>query len=233
MEFYPVPVLDEDAYKRNTAHALTLGLPEVERAGNVAVVGGGLSLADHLDTLREWDGPIWAINQTFNYLKERGIKATFFTSDPRPQPWLNIEPGDKALVALHSCPELFEMLKCQVRTYELAPHAVHCGPTTATAAPCLSVWMGHRSVTFFGCDSSFADTSHVYEQEMPRDLILVLNDGDGYVTKPEFLMQADALASVCREFPDRCKNVGRGLLAALIADPERQVVAVSPTILAA
>ena len=46
-----------------------------------------------------------------------------------------------------------------VRTFDLGPPYVCCGVTTATAAPHLAILMGHRSVTFFGCDSSFGSSS--------------------------------------------------------------------------
>lgn len=223
MEFHAVPSVPPEVCERNAALALALGLPEVERAGHVAVVGGGPSLVDHLDELRSWNGPIWAVNQVFMWLKSKGIKATFITADPKPQPWLKVERDDQALVALHGYPELFASLACHVRTYRLANDAVHCGPTTATAAAHLALYMGHRSVTYFGCDSSFADQTHVYDLPPPGDMIGVRCDGVDYLTKPEFLMQADNLAAFCREF-GFCTNRSGGLLAALIACPDREVL---------
>lgn len=221
MQFYPVPSVSPEECGRNTALALDLGLPSIERAGHVAVVGGGLSLAGHLDELRAWTGPIWAINRTFVYLKERGIRSTFITADPKPQPWLTVEPGDRALVALHGSPGLFASLaKAHVTTYRLAEDEVHCGCTTATAAPMLAILLGHRSVTFFGCDSSFSDQSHVYPQAMARDLIEVRCSGEVFITKPEFLLQAEALALLCRELPEFHSNRGGGLTAALIENPD-------------
>lgn len=223
MEFHAVPSVPPEVCERNTALARALGLPEVERAGHVAVVGGGPSLVGNLDVLRSWEGPIWAVNETFMWLKARGIKSTFFTADPKPQPWLKAERGDSALVALHGSPELFASLsEAYVRTYRLADDAVHCGPTTATAASHLALWMGHRSVTFFGCDSSFEGSGYVHDRAPPGDLIEVRADRV-YLTKPEFLMQADNLAAFCREFAF-CKNRSGGLLKALVENPERTVL---------
>jgi hypothetical protein len=225
VEFHAVPSVAFEQCEQNAEHALTLGLASIERAGNVAVVGGGFSLADHLDTLRDWDGPIWAINQSFMWLKGHGIKSTFLTADPRPQPWLKGEKGDNALVAMHGDPSIFQALEpANVRTYRLAADEVHCGCTTATAAPFLAVLLGHRSVSFFGCDSSYEGEGYVFDRALPSDLINVRCGDQVHITKPEFLMQADALAGLCRELPQFHINKSAGLLAALIADPDRKVL---------
>lgn len=208
--------------QRNTEHTKTLNLPSVEYAGPVAVVGGGLSLADHLDELRAWKGPIWAINGAWRWLKQRGIEATFFTVDPKPQPWLAEHRPKAALIATVGSPELFASLShSYVRTFRLAVDEVNCGVTSATAAPHLAILMGHHSLTFFGCDSSFGNyKTHVYEVPVPGDLIAVTCGGRAFATKPEFVLQAEELSSMCRQLPKQCRNRSGGLLAALIANPE-------------
>jgi len=229
MEFTAVPSVSPEDCARYTAHTRSLGLPSVQRAGHVAVVGGGPSVIDHLDELRAWNGPVWAINETYMWLRRQGVEATFFTADPKFQPWLKMGPGERALVALHSSPELLASIAgADIQTYELAQDAVHCGPTTATAAPCLAVWMGHRSVTLFGCDSSFNTNAYAYGRDLPDGMIIVLCDGERYLTKPEFLMQADDLAALCRETAVYCKSRSGGLLEALIKCPEREVLGFVP-----
>jgi hypothetical protein len=210
------PCVPVEEMRRNIAHTKTLGLPEVEYAGNVAVVGGGPSLAGHIDELRAWKGPIWAINGTWAWLKERGVNATFFTIDPRPQEWLKEHRG-KALVASIGSAGLFDALSgWNVRTFDI----VVSGTTSATAAPHLAVLLGHKSVTFFGCDSSFAGgRTHLYDTARPDHEIEVEVGGGAYVTKPEFLMQAEDLAALCRELPGFHKCRSGGLLEALIAHP--------------
>ncbi len=227
-DFTAVPSVGPEETEANLAHARTLGLPHIERAGHVAVVGGGPSLAEHLDDLRAWQGPIWAINQAFMWLKARGIRSTFVTADPKPQPWLTVEPGDRAYVCLHASPGLFAALEpAHVTTYRLAEDEIHCGPTTATAIPYLAPYVGHRAVSFFGCDSSFGEESHVWDCEMARDRIQARCGGADFITKPEFLMQCEALAALCREIPHIYRNRSGGLLAAMVADPEYEVIAVS------
>lgn len=225
-DFAPQPTVKPEVTEQYIAHAETLGLPAVEYAGHVAVVGGGPSLAGHLDELRAWKGPIWAINETWRWLNERGIKATFFTCDPKMQAWVRTELIDKALVAIHLCPEMFEALALSnVRTFRLAPDDIHCGFTTATAAPHLALKMGHHSVSFFGCDSSFVNgESHVYGGSLPGDQIAVEIGGQTFATKPEFLMQAQDIAELCREEPTLCRNRSDGLLTALIAEPAYRIV---------
>lgn len=220
--FRSEPCVSVEEMTRNAEHIRSLGLPCVEYAGDVAVVGGGHSLADHLDELRAWNGPIWAINGTWQWLKERGVAATFFTVDPKPQAWLKLEPGESALVATVASDELIRSLMGgHVRTFELGIDHVHSGVTSATAAPHLAIKMGHVSVTFFGCDSSFGDyTTHVYPVDVPGDLMAVQVGEASFATKPEFVMQAEDLASLCRELPTVCRNRSGGLLAALIENPE-------------
>lgn len=222
--FRHAPCVSAGEMRRNVRHTKTLGLPSVEYAGNVAVVGGGPSLIHHIDELKAWAGPIWAINGTWAWLKDRGVKATFFTIDPKPQP-LKFGPGDSALVASVGCAELFNSLAGgYVRTFDLGFHDTHTGVTSATAAPHLAIRMGHRSVTFFGCDSSFGDDgSHVYDDDLPFGMIDVHVGGELFETKPEFVMQADDLAALCRELPGFHRNRSGGLLAALIAHPECDV----------
>jgi hypothetical protein len=226
--FRSEPCVSVEEMSRNAAHTRTLGFPSVEYAGDVAVVGGGPSLADHLDELRACKGPIWAINATWQWLKERGVKATFFTVDPKPQAWLKLEPGESALVATVGSAELFASLSAgYVRTFDLGMNDVNCGVTSATAAPHLAIKMGHASVTFFGCDSSFKGfESHVYPVDLPDDLMVVGVGERGFATKPEFVMQAEDLAALCRELPTVCKNRSDGLMAAMIENPEWDVVGV-------
>lgn len=219
------PCVPVEVMRANAAHTRTLGLPSVEYAGHVAVVGGGPSLADHLDELRAWDGPIWAINATWKWLKDRGIKATFFTIDPKPQAGLKLERGESALVASVCCAELFASLRAgNVRTFDLAfdvAEGVQSGVTSATATPHLAVKMGHSSVTFFGCDGSFeGHDAYVYPTDLPADLVVVEAGGRGFATKPEFIMQTEDLAAFCRDLPTVCRNRSDGLLAALIDNPE-------------
>lgn len=219
--FRSEPSVSVEEMTRNAVRARALGLPSVEYAGDVAVVGGGPSLADHLDELRAWKGPIWAINGTWRWLKERGVASTFFTIDPKPQPWLELLPGESALVAIVGSMDLFRsVMGGYVRTFEIGAHGVLTGVTSATATPHLAVQMGHRSVNFFGCDSSFSDeATHVYPAEDPEQPIRVAVGGKTFATKPEFVMQAEELARLCRELPTFHRNRSGGLLAALIEDP--------------
>jgi len=187
------PCVPVEVMRANAAHVRTLGLPSVEYAGHVAVVGGGPSLADHLDELRAWNGPIWAINATWAWLKEQGVKATFFTIDPKPQPSIRLQRGDSALVASVGCAELFASLRAgNVRTFDIAfdvADGVQTGVTSATATPHLAVKMGHASVTFFGCDGSFeGHDAYVYPTDLPADLVVVEAGGRGFATKPELIM---------------------------------------------
>lgn len=202
------------------------GYPREQRGVHphpVAVVGGALSVKEHLDELRGWPGEIWAINSMADWLQERGIDCWLFTVDSG---YIELKAG-RALLASCCHPEMF---KRDVRVFDMVEHApdgITGGVTTATRAPALAIKLGYPGVVFFGCDSSFAGQSHVaYAEESPLQVIVRANGSD-YITVPEYLLQADNLALLLRTFPDFFTNRGGGLLPAMVADDQWEVVGVS------
>jgi len=199
----------------------------------LAVVGGGPSVQDRLDELRVWRGHIWAINKAFGWLRENGVKARFYTADPKPFDSLDIRPGDDVLVGAHSFPELFEQVwPGNVEVYQHGTESgIVPGITSAGTAATVALALGYLDVTFFGCESSFSDVSHAYENEYrPTDMIRVRCNGKDHLTKPEFATQAELLAVFIRMFPRIYKQRGGGLLAAMVSDPDYRVTHASPSL---
>lgn len=200
--------------------------PRVQRGVHphpVAVVGGGPSLLDRLDELREWPGDIWAINRTADWLQARGIDCAYFSVDP-----LVIPSSVKRALVCSAChPQVLEGK--DVLMFDLSEHGggIVGGSTTATRAPTLAAFMGYPGVHFFGCDSSFQTFDHIDRHEAYPEELIVKANGRTFHTYPEFLMQAECLTDIIRLAPELFVNKSGGLLQAMMVDDQWEVVAVS------
>lgn len=135
------------------------------------------------------------------------------------------EGVERAVLATHCDPGAYATLRGK-QVYQVSPDVP--GPTSAVGATVLAIEAGYRKVTFFGCESSYADaTTHAYQCEAVSDLIRVKCGGATYLTKPELLGQAEQLASAIRTFPRFYEELSGGLLSALIDDPDYDLVGVS------
>lgn len=203
----------------------------------LAIVGGGPSLLDRLGELRAWRGDIWAINKTFCWLRDNGITSRFYTADPKPFPdGIDIRSGDEVLIGAHSFPELFDQVKAG--NVEVFQHGAETGivpaGTSAGTAATIGLVLGHPSITFFGCESSYGDISHVYRSdETLKDMLRVRCNGKSFLTKPEFVLQATILSEMLRQFPRLYRERSGGLLAAMVSDPDYDVTHGMPGIHAA
>jgi len=105
------------------------------------------------------------------------------------------------------------------------------GPTSACAAPYIAVTRGHRHLTFYGCSSTFTPDgrSHAYKVER-RELLDVACNGGHYITNPTMLSQAEFLADLIRAAPGVFADRSGGLLSALVADPDYDIIAASQDI---
>ena len=203
----------------------------------LAVVGGGPQVAKDLDELRAWDGDIWAINYTAQWLSEHGVKATLFSIDPLP---MQVEAAD-ALLATCCHPDIVKHYQGRVRVFDLCethPDGITGGIVTAARAPSLSFLMGYLDVSFFGCegsfefeqseDGSFKIRDHVDRHEAPSAMLVVRAGGQDYCTSPGFLVQCQQLSALFCAFPDVYHNRSHGLVRAMVENPDTwEVVAVS------
>lgn len=242
--------VSQEGRDRNAELALKRGWPSVwdephlEKKPPVAVVGGGASIRDHVETLREWPGEVWAVNNTFTWCKENGIRATFITSDPAvlddEQP-AYFGPEDKVLIAIHCDPTMFDHIAAaQVMTYRTGSDGINTGPTTATCTPHLAATLGHTGVVFFGCESSFGSDekcfqTHAYNHVIPKDIIKITSAGQTFVTKREYLFQASYLGGMIHhtnlKTPGYLTERSGGLLRAMIGQDDYDVIAVHPSLL--
>ncbi len=215
----------------NAEHAKTLNLRVIEdqptaNAGPLAVVGGGPSVFEHLDTLRTWQGAIWGINGTHQWLRSHGIEATLFSVDPGEELASLTDGATKAILASHCDPQVFENLRdADVTIFHSecvadAKKPLIGGTTTATRAPMVALMMGHHPISFFGCEGSFSETTHTFkDEEHPRQLIIRAG-GKDYRTTLQFMSQCENLAMIIRSLPQLTKDCSGGLLGAMIEHHE-------------
>lgn len=232
--------MSRDGYEANSAHARALGLPEVPEGkdlGPLAIAGGGPSLLGSLDRLREFP-TIWGANHVAQWLERRGIPAIFYSCDPLYLAGLT-DDVKTAILASNTHPQIFaELLAAgaDVRIFptehDKAPDWVASGgPTSVTRSMKVALRMGYTSVTFFGCEGSYGETSHAYDYPVISHQLIVRAGGVDYVTQPDFYMQCEYLATLIRELPSYFQEESGGLLRAMIEHPDTwDVVAASGAI---
>lgn len=210
-----------------------LEYPSASHSRPLAVVGGGPGVVDRLDELRAWEGDIWAINGTCQWLQTQGIESVFFTVDPNP-PIIALSEGVKrAIVASGIPPEAMDTLLRQgtdVKMFHtcLVPEAddpIETGPTSAACSVSVAFRLGYRHLTLFGCESSYSGATHAFKDEAPEEYLVVKAGGEHYRTSLQFYDQATYLQALILGcslfFTDRViEERSGGLLAAMVANPE-------------
>lgn len=225
----------------NHAYGMSLGLPFVASDGKsgkrVAAVGGGPSLPSHFDELRAWDGPIWAANGAWTWLRDRGVDATFFAIDPQPisafGDGFSLAGVKRAIVGTAVHRTLFDALAgADVRLFNSSRGGMFCS-TAITAAIAVAVMDGHAGVKFFACDSSFVEQTHAY-LNLPNELMMIVEcGGERFLTEPALAMQAEFIAKVQAARPRFVQVADDGFLGALIRNNgEYHIEIVSPALAA-
>lgn len=229
VKIQPVLAVEEEVIQRNIAFAKSLNLPKVyfppyPHNAKLAIVGGGPSIRDKFNELREFDSII-AINNTRNTLLNFGIDATFCSVDPLPVIADFAKGATKALLATRCAPEVFEALKgAHIKVFD-APGDCPLQSCTASTLFVLAAKMGFRKVCYFGCESSYRGTSHVDRHE-EREVIKVLADGKEFITAGDYYIQAMELSEGIRLNPGVVSEKSGGLLRAMIRDPNHKPIEV-------
>ena len=210
--------------ERLEQYALTCaGLPRLPKKdphdGKLALVGGGPSVIDRLDELREWDGEIWAINATARWLKNQGIKAKFITVDPQPFARETVEGVEEAYIATLCHPDLrtFFPKVSLFDMFETDPEGIPGGTTTASRALSLAVHQGFYDITLYGCEGSFTiGQDHVDRNEMHPEMVVIHAGDQQFVTYLGYMTQCETLANMIRLAPNVFKQRSGGLLEAMV-----------------
>jgi hypothetical protein len=214
---------DAEDVRRNIE--FSKGFPRAEKKERdypVAVVGGGPLL--DLEAVRKWPGDIWAINRTADFLLSHGIDCTFFTVDSFPFE----TTAAKRLVSSNADVSLFAGDVQVFDSSDHVPGGIHGGTTSASRAPMLALSMGYPGVVFFGCESSFGESTHIDRDcvETKRNLVIVHADDQDWITSPQMLLQAQELSWFIKN-TDVFKEESGGMLRAILKDDDWSVVAVN------
>lgn len=180
--------------KTNSARDLKWVGFRPKRDSAAIIVGGGPSLADHLDAIRASvakGGVIFACNAAATFLIDNGIDVAFqVIADAKPETATLVEP--RALYHLFASqvdPACFDVPH-ETKNFVMLWHLhmdnmedvfpeerkkrggyalVGGGAAVGNSACALSYVMGYRTLEIFGLDSSHrGDASHAYDQPMNR-----------------------------------------------------------------
>lgn len=198
-------------------------VPEHDR--KLAICGAGPSLAKHLETLRNWDGDIWGINNMPAYLAKHGIHATLFTVDPDKPEVLNLEGVEDALLWVGTDPRLRELLP-KARFFDMMGD----GPTSVCRAPFIARHLGYRDITLFGVEGSFGfKTMHVdvEEEDECKYVACIHCDGGEFLTTIPLLSQTQYLAHYIQTNRDSLREQCGGLLRAMVNSDKWDMVALT------
>lgn len=224
-----LPISDEQL-QANLDNAAGLGLKGLEPGPIVplAIVGGGSTVKNHLETLQKWRGDVWAINGAFGWCRDNGIDATFVSVDPHPIVAKWAEGAKRAILHKQCPPEAFAILKDADVTIS---EANGCTGTTVASAITAGVKTRHESITLFGCESCYQpDKSHAYMDEPLAEQMIVCAGKEFYLTRPDFYFQAQKLAELIRGLDGYVKEESGGLLRAFINSPDHWIVWLSDEI---
>ena len=234
------PVSDEDIAKQAEQNGV-LGLSAMNHIASkvaphdrkLAVIGGGPSIIENEERLRNWGGDRWAINGAYHWCQKKGIEdVTFIAADPHEIVASWAYRVKRAIVTTRCNPKVFGVLKAgqaDVKTFKLdGPNKIISGSSTATVVPHLAALNGYKHITFFGCESCHSpERTHAYMRE-PRDAEMIVRcNGEDFYTAPDWLMQACELATIIGLAPHVFLEESGGLLRAMLANPEYEIAWIS------
>lgn len=202
---------------------------------DLAVVAGGPSIIDRLDELRAFDGEVWAINGAWRWCAERGIDAALFSMEAAPALVDMAHGATYAVLPDLADPRVFDTVghdRCEMFDTS-GEWFVSAGGTSAGAAPIVGFTRGHRHITFYGCESSFAigQQRHAYANDVLHGQILeVRSNGQTFYTSPDLFGQAEALAEIIRGAPEAFAERSGGLLGAMVVSGDHDITAASRSV---
>ncbi len=237
-------IVDPEGCARNLQGSLARGLPvciqQPERNGQLAIVGSGPSVRDHLNELRSWPGEIWAVNGAYDYLLSVGvIPHGLMAVDPLPglaEYVQNPQPQTTFYVSGLCDPSVFDALDGQdVRLwfpvqdsvkYPPGLWLVSGGTTALTRSPFLAHMLGWRDLTYFGADSSFDKSRYCYTDGMyaednkdPINWVTTPNGEGPFATSINLLNQVSQLGAIQPHFKGKMTFRCGGLMDAFLRSP--------------
>jgi len=201
-----------------------------------AVVGGGLSVQSNLDILRNWEGDIYGINDTVEYLSNNNIPSFLYAIDVTKVPYRVGSLVRGAVFASRINKIQFKHMKNKpLWVFDLIEDnpsdGIEGGPTAVCRTPHLFIRMGYRKVYYFGIEGSFespnATHSSGYSTAAYDNMLIVTAGGRDYYTNAAFMLQNECMLNYLTEYKDFLVLASDGLLKAMLDDPEWAYVAVA------
>ncbi len=205
-----------------------------KRNGRLAIVGGGASILNHIQDLQNWDGDIWGINKTPEWLFSHGIQSKLFSVDAVDvlDSFASPDTVGGGVFASWCSPRVISRYKNSVIAHmePIVPGGIHGGSTSAASAPLIALAMGYHDVTYFGCEGSFCGDTHAYKSEDATTQLIVRANGEDFRTLPPYLIQCQEMVKLLTAFPDFLHEKSGGLLRAMMHDKTWEIVAVSESL---
>ena len=188
----------------------------------IAIVGGGPSLNDTLDELKDF-GTIMVCGSAHDHLVKSGIKphmAVICDPDPEHIRSFRENPeGCKYLIASRCNPNMFDHLEGRdLRLWHMyEPQmdttiwrhepAVICGCTVMLSAIPLAIGLGFKEFHFFGFDSSFPtfEKNHAYDEPETSQVMEVQLGIPGHIGERKYLTTATWVAQA-QQYKDMREN---------------------------
>lgn len=191
------------------------------------MVGGGPSIKDHVETLKAWNGDVIAVNGAYGWCRDNGIDAIFFAADPDPIVLRWCQGATRAILATQCDPQVFDALKEADIEAFTAGEKILGGGSAVSSAPWLAAHRRHIGVTLFGCECSYQDASHAYQDEARLDQLIVECGGEEYLTASDFYRYAQELSAILREgeklFPGYLAEESGGLFRAMVRNEKYRI----------
>jgi len=234
--------LDDEKIKSNVKHNISLGFQQVQpyptNDVEVMIVGGGPSLAENMDKIKELRAngvKLVAINNAYQYCLDNGVTPSAFVMvdgrDFNKRFVENVVDDCKYFIASQCDPSVFEKLPKE-RTYVWHTSAeminnilaeqyktwwpIPGGSTVLLRAIPLFRMLGFKRFHLFGCDSCLEDGKHhAYEQtENDGQLVAPVNVGGKiFYCNPWMISQAQEFIDLIRMLGDEIElEVYGGLL---------------------
>ena len=208
--------------ERNVAYSRALGLPHVRTLARgsraLNIIGRGPSVLGHIDRLRHDISDKWACGTAWPWCRDNGIGATFVCADPSPV-FAGMASGT-AILADQCDPSVFGTLDA----YLFDPNEDAAGTTTACAAVTIAATIGYKEIRLYGCEGSFGERTHADEDQPQRNPMVVRCNCQEFLTNPQMIMQSECIAEAARAAPDFLIDRSGGLLGALIACPDWELI---------
>lgn len=225
--------VDQTRIAENIAHSRSLGLPSLAPAetgrGTLNIVGRGPSILQHYDDLQASGFETWSVGSAYRWCRYNHIEATALCVDPSPAMAKYLVNANRAIVSDQCDPTVFAaLLAAETDIRLIDPEQIAHGTTAATFAPELGLTMGHSEIRFYGCESSFADWTHVDGNIPTPHLLRVECAGELFLTNPQMLLQARELWELFATHHEIFIDLSGGLLGAMIrSHGAHEVVAAS------